>query len=98
MNDTIRKAILVLLSEELIVASWGITQILVRESSISFNVTGFLYQGKVTISAIESEYSIRFSNGYAMETSLDKLVSELDRYIERDSHYEERLKRWLDSI
>lgn len=98
MSDTIRKAILVLLNEELIVTSWGITQILVRNSSISFNVAGLLYQGKVTISTIESKYSIRFSNGNVMETSLDKLVSDLDRYIEKDPRYEERLKRWLDSI
>lgn len=97
MDDKIKRMLLVLLQEWDFVASWGISQIQIKETSISFNVEGFLYQGKVTILSEDAKYTIEFANGEFCETSLQKLVSDLDRHIEKDPRYQQRLETWFES-
>lgn len=97
MDDKVKRMLLVLLQEKDLVASWGISQIHVKETSISFNVAGFLYQGQVTVSADGANYEIRFASGDFCDTSLENLVSDLDRHIEKDSRYLQRLETWFDS-
>ena len=50
MNEKIKKTLIILLNDELIVASWGISNITINESYFEFIVSGIIYQGKVSIS------------------------------------------------
>ena len=49
MNKKIKKALVCLLNEEAIVISWGITNLNINDTSFVFEVSGFLFQGKVEV-------------------------------------------------
>lgn len=84
-----------MLREEVIVGSWGITNINVEETYIEFHVCGFLYQGKVRLTLFEHGYRINLDNGTLFDCSLDELVKTLDSIIEWSSDYESNLINWL---
>ena len=62
--ENVRKLLLSLLKDEVIVASWGISNIIISETQLSFSVSGFKYQGGVTIEV---------KNGINCEVFLDKV-------------------------
>lgn len=47
--ENVRKLLLSLLKDEVIVASWGISNINISQTQLSLSVSGFKYQGRVTI-------------------------------------------------
>ena len=47
MNEKIKKALVCLLNEEVIVTSWGVTNLNINDTSFMFEVSGFLFQGKL---------------------------------------------------
>ena len=83
MNEKIKKALIILLNDELTVASWGISNITINESYFEFMVSGFIYQGKVSISIKNSNYLITFENGYSEECNIDNLVHYLDATLKK---------------
>lgn len=97
MNDAIKKSAIALLNESLTVSSWGISDFHFSESAISFNVSGFLFSGNVTIRSKGENYLIRFDDSTEMESSLDELVMNLDCHIEKGHDYEKRIETWLKS-
>ena len=96
MNEKIKKALIILLNDELTVASWGISNITINESSFEFMVSGFIYQGKVSISIKNSNYLITFENGYSEECNIDNLVQYLDSKIEKIPDYDNAVLKWLE--
>ena len=95
MNKKIKKALVCLLNEEAIVISWGITNININDTSFVFEVSGFLFQGKVEVIPCESGYSIKLNNAEITKCSLEELVSTLDSKIEKMDNYESQLQEWL---
>lgn len=87
MNEKIKKALATLLEEEVIVASWGIYNMVFNETSFEFHVEGLIYQGRVVISLYDSNYRIIFDNERFIDCSLDQLVNTLDVNIEKTSDY-----------
>lgn len=97
MNEKIKKALVCLLNEEVIVTSWGITNLNINDTSFMFEVSGFLFQGKVEIIPCESGYRIKLNNVEIATCSLEELVRTLDSKIERVDNYESLIQEWLDS-
>ena len=97
MNEKIKKALVSLLNEEIVVTSWGITNININDTSVGFEVSGFLYKGKVELSSCESGYSIKLDNADIIECSFEELVRTLDKKIERSENYKFQLQEWLES-
>ena len=95
MNKKIKKALVCLLNEEAIVISWGITNLNINDTSFVFEVSGFLFQGKVEVIPCESGYSIILNNAEITKCSLEELVSTLDSKIEKMDNYESQLQEWL---
>ena len=97
MNEKIKKALVSLLNEEVVVTSWGITNININDTSVRFEVSGFLYKGKVELTPCESGYIIKLDNAENIHCQLEELVRTLDTRIERGESYESQLQEWLSS-
>lgn len=95
MNEKIKKALVCLLNEEVIVTSWGVTNLNISDTSFVFEVSGFLFQGKVEVIPCKSGYSIKLGNAKITKCSLEELVNTLDSKIERVDNYESQLQEWL---
>lgn len=95
MNEKIKNALVYLLNEEVKVASWGITNINITDTTIDFEVSGFIYQGKVQVMSIDNGYEINFDTGDSINCSLDDLAETIDLKIERTENYESLLQDWL---
>lgn len=101
MNKKVKKALLCLLKDEVIVSSWGITNISIKKSSICFDVAGFVYKGRINIKCEQSFYEILLDNGTAIRCSENDLLNILDETIEKTDSYSSNLKKWIitkDSI
>lgn len=94
MKEELKQLILVLLADKIKVTSWGITNIITSDSSIEFNVSGFLYQGKVKIDALLESYII-YINGDTIKCKLEEIVGILDGRIEKSSNYIEDIMKWI---
>ena len=97
MNEKIKKALVYLLNEDIVVTSWGITNININDTSVRFEVSGFLYKGKVELTPCESGYFIKLDNTENIHCQLEELVRTLDTKIERGESYESQLQEWLSS-
>lgn len=84
-----------LLSEEIVVSSWGITNFSVSTDYCKFHVAGFCYVGFVEITYKEGLYKVLFEDGRVFDSTLEKLVMVLDANIEKVSSYDLWLSRWL---
>ena len=63
--------------------SWGISQIKIVESQVSFHVYGFNYCGLITIGVEKDSLILNSSNGFIGKfTNPIKAISALDKYIE----------------
>lgn len=98
MNEKIKKALITLLNEEVIVASWGISNMFFKEASFEFHVEGLIYQGRVVISLHDSDYRLNFDNGQRIDCSINELVNTLDTSIERDIEYTAKLEKIINGI
>ena len=81
--ENVRKLLLSLLKDEIIVASWGVSNINIYETKISFSVNGFKYKGRVTI-AVKDDLNCEI---FLDKTKLgcftfDKVVSIIDENVE----------------
>lgn len=95
MDANIKKALIELLKEEVIVASWGLCKITVNDTSVKFEVSGFIYQGIVIIEIRNSKYKISFNDGTIMFCSTNNIVQMLDSKIEKGDEYNNNIKEWL---
>lgn len=94
LTDKIRILLLTLLQQDVIVASWGITDVVITSIKLSFFVYGFKYKGRVLIQARESDdlYDIYMGNQIIKSCKTEDIVSSLDSLIECDKDYLYSLK------
>lgn len=97
LSYSIRQALLTLLREKLIVASWGISDICIGKSHIYFTVDGFKYKGTVIIYESDNGYTVIMSNHYLF-CKLDSLIYKLDEFIEKSTDYENRIEDLLNEV
>lgn len=96
LSSEIRILLLTLLANDEIASSWGITDIDISFSSVSFNANGFLYTGRVVISpdSLDS-YSITLGTKTLENIDLDRVVPILDSEIEKSEDYTDALTLWI---
>ena len=97
MNKNLKRAIVALLQEKEIVSSWGISNILIKESAFSFQVDGFIYNGSICIMCNASYCEVEFDNGKTIRCNVHDLLNVLDTIIEKDKNYLLNLEEWLAS-
>ena len=97
MTNEIKYAIHSLLENRTIVQSWGITNIIVKQKEIRFEVNGFLFQGLIIIKQIYNKQYLVSNGGKDIKCDLFQLVSTLDRIIEADDNYLETLEQYFNS-
>lgn len=98
ITEKIRVLLLVLLQRDVVVASWGISEIKITPAKVSFSVNGFQYNGKVTISTRDTDNQYDINIGSQMVCCCDKeeIVSILDSLIECNSNYKSLLESYFD--
>lgn len=87
---------MLLLSENLIVASWGISDIVIDESYLQFSVNGLQFSGIVKLVPNHTHCHIYFCDGSHFVCAWDILVTTLDNYIEKTANYMTDLKSWIN--
>lgn len=95
LNKSLRLALIALLEENVIVSSWGISNIVVNPSILQFDVKGFNYEGTITIEVSESGYIVIIGNNTFCHCSLSNLVDLIDKQIEYTGNYTDKLRNWL---
>ncbi len=92
ITNEIKDAIVCLLMHKIIVQSWGITNIKLKNNEIRFEVNGLLFQGIIIIKYLgNKQYLVRYGQ-QDIRCELFQLVLILDRIIEADDNYLENLK------
>ena len=94
MEKELKIVMLTLLADKIKAMSWGITNILITNAEIEFNVSGFLYQGKVHIIAKDGVCCISLQ-GKEIKCSIGEITNTLDMLIERSSNYTSELEAWV---
>ena len=85
--ENVRKLLLSLLKDEIIVASWGVSNINIFETKISFSVNGFKYQGRVTIIVKDgSDCEVFLAKKNLGCFPFDKVVSIIDEKVENSEN------------
>ena len=95
----LRQLIVLMMENETIVTSWGISNIRVQESSLSFLVNGFRYQGEVIIDGTNKDaLVIKMGDATKEFKNPNDIIDELDQVIESSGDYEVSLLNWLSGI
>ena len=96
--ENVRKLLLSLLKDEVIVASWGISNINISQTQLSFSVSGFKYQGCVTIIVKDgSDCEVFLDKENLGYFSFDKIVSVIDERVENsESCYHNFVKQLIN--
>lgn len=94
MDKELKIVMLTLLADKIKAMSWGITNILITNAEIEFNVSGFLYQGKVHITAKEGLCCISLQ-GKEIKCTIGEITNTLDEVIERGNNYTSVLEAWV---
>lgn len=97
MDEEIKRALIALLDEEVIVASWGLSDLSIKDSSFEFRVSGFIYQGWVKVAIQGSTYVVSLENGIMRNCTIENLVQCLDYMIEKTPDYEATIIEWIKS-
>lgn len=93
-----KELILSLIRNKNIVCSWGIHNIIITSSAISFDVDGFKYKGQVEIKSNKSSYySIYMNNQLACNCDIEHIVSQLDLMIETSESYCHDITVWVET-
>lgn len=96
LTEKIKNLLIILLQQEVVVASWGISEIEVTPSKVSFSVSGFKFNGEVIISVTDkdNQYVINIGS-QIVYCDKEQIISLLDTLIERDNNYKELLEDYL---
>ena len=96
LSSEIRILLLTLLANDEIESSWGGTDIDISFSSLSFNVKGFLYTGRVVITPDSlGSYSVKLATKTLGNIDLNRIVQMLDLEIEKSEDYIDNLTLWI---
>lgn len=98
ISENVKMLLLSLLKDEVIVASWGISNINISETQLSFSVSGFKYQGCVTIAVKDSSYCELFFDKEKLGCfTFDEVVSVIDENAEKsESCYHNFVKQLIN--
>lgn len=96
LNHDIRKLAISFIWHKDIVCSWGIHDILLSQSSISFIAEGFKVQGQVEIKlSDDASCCIYIGKRYVCNCCVDDVVRLLDSKIEKTKSYKHDIINWL---
>ncbi len=95
MNKKIKSIVADFLKKREIVSSWGISNILITENSIHFQVEGFIYRGSISIKCDKSSCQIEVDGGKIIQCPVNELINTLDLIIEKDENYHQNLATWI---
>ena len=86
-----------LLTNKIIVTSWGITNLKVSDAGISFEVDAFKYKGIISIvaSTKQNHYKLRIGERQFKDCHLKDVVEMIDKEVEYGSNYQDVLKKTL---
>lgn len=96
LSKEIRNLLITFLSNQSIVASWGISNIQIGKNSLKFTVSGMKYHGEVFVSkSMESVYNIMIGDKKFECPKTDDVINKIDDYIEHTNNYLEEVTKWL---
>jgi hypothetical protein len=96
LSKEIRNLLITFLSNQSIVASWGISNIQIEENSLKFTVSGMKYHGEVfVLSSMETIYNVKIGDKMFESLKLDDVINKIDDYIEHTNNYKEDVMKWL---
>ena len=94
--ESIRNIAILLLQEEVIIASWGISNVKIFDSHICFHVNGLKYNGLVDIQAKDGEmFEILLNETSIGQCHLDNAVNTIDNAVEKTDYYQQDLEEWI---
>lgn len=97
MEKMIRNLVNRLLHEEVIVQSWGITNIQIIDNTLRFEVCGFKYKGLIIISTNSNDYNVNIGDKNIL-SPLDNIINVLDDEIEKTENYLSDLSHWINKM
>ena len=77
------------------VASWGISNIVIKPTILTFNVDGIKFKGLVTVEVSGTSYTLKIGENSYTEIKLSNLVEFMDSKIECTTDYLSDLREWL---
>lgn len=96
LSKEIRNLLITFLSNQSIVASWGISNIQIGKNSLKFTVNGMKYHGEVFVSrSIETVYDVKIGDKMFKSLQSDDVINKIDDYIEHSNNYQEVVMKWL---
>lgn len=96
LSKEIRNLLITFLSNQSIVASWGISNIQIGKNSLKFTVSGMKYHGEVFVSrSIETVYDVKIGDKMFKSLQSDDVINKIDDYIEHTNNYQEDVMKWL---
>lgn len=92
----IRNLLITLLGNQDTVASWGISNILIRKKCVCFDVSGFKYQGPVEISSTCNNcFGVKIGESDFVTVKLEDVISTIDNGIEHTETYCDDIEKWV---
>lgn len=99
MNTHLRTMLQLLLVNPVIVGSWGITDIIISDESLSFTANGMKYEGVISVECEKDspDYTIHCkSSGISYyHVNLNSLLKTLDNIIEQTDDYIKDIAQWI---
>lgn len=95
LHKTLRLVLVTLLEERTIVASWGISDIIIYPTVLSFKVDGMKFKGEIKICVTDSSLSLQIGENYYSNLGLQNLIFFIDDKIECTADYLSDLEKWV---
>lgn len=100
LSSNIRMALSLLLNQRNVTLSWGLSNIEIRNNSVSFHVDGFTFSGNVKIEENSSQkflYNIYFDDVLKTTLNQSTLIKYLDEHIEYNEDYSKNLLNEIEN-
>lgn len=98
MNKKLKDLLVEFLRKEIIVKSWGVSDIKIGEMDVSFHVSAFKYKGRVQVVCLEDSYCLKLKNTEVKGVELDDIVEIIDDKVETTNDYFEVVVQWIATI
>lgn len=98
MKTELKELLVELLTHEIVVGSWGLSQIKIEETVVSFHVFGFKYKGRVQIKCHKKGYSVTIGMTTIKDLELSNVVEVIDNKIELSTDYVNNIAKWVSKM
>ena len=95
LTREMRNLLIAFISNKAIVASWGIRNITIEETKLSFEVSGFNYHGNVEVNVHGNNYNVIIGDEDLGVLHIDEVLTVLDDKIEHTQDYYNDLEQWI---